>query len=172
MLTPTWLNRLRLRSMMILEQVGRKPKPKPTTVWLTGPNLAPNVNTSMGTLHVKWSQGTSAQTVLVTNMSQANPPTPEIPNPPASPNPIPPNQPNLTPEPPTPPTVPPTPDRSRTIDALERIVATVVEAGISYAIVVAASIPKGWVAPLTVGLTVIKTQLARFIGDPNKASIP
>lgn len=58
----------------------------------------------------------------------------------------------------------------RTVDALERILATAVEAGVSYAITAVASIPKWWVAPLTVALSAIKTYLAKFVGNPNTAS--
>ena len=79
----------------------------------------------------------------------------------------------MTPVPPTPPQ--PTPQQTVNqkflLDAAERVLATAAEAGISAAIVAVSSIPKWWVAPITVALAGVKSFLAKFVGSSSSASL-
>ena len=78
----------------------------------------------------------------------------------------------MTPVPPTPDQTPqPTVNQKFLVDATERVLATAAEAGISAAIVVVSSIPKWWVAPITVALAGIKSFLAKFVGSSSSASL-
>lgn len=56
-------------------------------------------------------------------------------------------------------------------DALERIVATAAEAGLSVAIVEVADIHAVWVPILTVALATCKTMLAKYVGDKESAAL-
>lgn len=54
-------------------------------------------------------------------------------------------------------------------DALERIGWSAAEAAVSTAIVVVADWDFVWVPILTAGLTILKTQIAKFVGGPDAA---
>jgi hypothetical protein len=55
-------------------------------------------------------------------------------------------------------------------DALERVGATMLYAGISVVIAMTTGMSYDWTPYLTVGLNMLKVFLARFVGDPNTAS--
>lgn len=59
----------------------------------------------------------------------------------------------------------------KTIDILERIGATAVEAGIAYGITELASVKAGWVIPLTAVLAFAKSWLATKFGNKDSASL-
>lgn len=53
----------------------------------------------------------------------------------------------------------------------ERIAATAAAAGLSYTITQLADMDGTWVPVLTVGLTVLKGVLAKYVGDPDSAGL-
>lgn len=62
-------------------------------------------------------------------------------------------------------------DKKYLADVSERVVATAVEAGISYGIVELANIKASWVIPLTAVLAYAKSLVAKFIGNKDSASL-
>lgn len=56
-------------------------------------------------------------------------------------------------------------------DTLERTAATAAEAGIAYGILQLAGVKAGWAIPVTAVLAYAKSLLAKYVGNPNSASL-
>lgn len=56
-------------------------------------------------------------------------------------------------------------------DIIERGLATAAEAGIAYGIVELSSIKAAWAVPIVAGLAFAKSFLAKYIGNPDSASL-
>jgi hypothetical protein len=56
-------------------------------------------------------------------------------------------------------------------DAAERVAWTAAEAGLGVVIVEVSDLKYAWVAPIVVGLTMLKTLIAKRVGDPEDAKI-
>lgn len=59
----------------------------------------------------------------------------------------------------------------RTKDIIERGVATAAEAGVAYGIVALSDIKAGWAIPIVAALAFIKSALAKYVGNPDSASV-
>lgn len=63
------------------------------------------------------------------------------------------------------------PSKAFMMDALERILWTMLYAGVSVAIAMTTGMSYDWTPYLTVGLNMLKVFVARYVGNPDSAAI-